>query len=271
MGKEKRETSKESRHCTSVLLQNYGKHGGFNRYTPNERLRMQNKAKEVFSFDPKKLKKVPIEEVRENSWNPKDEKSPEYKKVKESIQINGLTQPVFVRTNPNDNSIYEVLDGAHRARACKELGFPEIYIYDEGEVPDDLAKSFTIFHQIQVPFDDLKLAPIVMELSSLGFELPYSDNDIAKFKNLAQFDFADSATSGPETEEDLDGWFKTLTLRMTCEQFDDIKKAIRLVSEGDNVSEGRALQLLCASGVSGYPFDGAGTYSLDEGVHEGAS
>jgi len=225
---------------------------------------MQDKAKEVFEFDPKKLKKVPIEQVRENTWNPKDPNSPEYEKVKRSIEINGLTQPVFVRLNPEGDCLYEVLDGAHRARACKELGFKEIYVYDEGEVSDELAKSFTIFHQVQVPFEELELAPLVVELNSLNFELPYDEKEITKFKDLTEFDFGDYDTTGPEQKESPDDQFKTLTIKMTAEQFEDVQNAIKTVSEGDNVSEGRALQLLCVDGLNGYPFDGTGDIELDE-------
>lgn len=225
---------------------------------------MQDTAKEVFDFDPKKLKKVPINQVRENTWNPKDPESPEYEKVKRSIEINGLTQPVFVRYNPEGDSLYEVLDGAHRTRACKELGFKEIYVYDEGEVSDDLAKSFTIFHQIQIPFEDLQLAPLVMELNSLNFELPYDNKEIEKFKDLTQFDFGDYDTTGPQQQENLDDEFKTLTIKMTPEQFEDVQNAIKTVSEGDNFSEGRALQLLCVNGLNGYPFDGTGDIQLED-------
>lgn len=225
---------------------------------------MQDKAKEYFEFNPDKLKKISIDNVRPNSWNPKDPDAPEYEKIKESIRINGLTQPVFVRRNKDDETDYEILDGENRWRGAKELGFTEIYIYDEGEVPDELAKSFTIFHQLQNPFDELQLAPIVLELNSLDFELPYEDKEIEKFKDLTQFSFEDYSTDGPGAKDDLEDQFKTLTIRMTAEQFEDVNNAIKTVSEGDNVSEGRSLQLLCVNGLNGYPFDGTGDINLED-------
>ena len=224
---------------------------------------MQEKAKEYFEFNPDKLKKISIDNLRPNTWNPKDPDAPEFEKIKESIRINGLTQPVFVRQNKNDESDYEILDGENRYRAAKELGFAEIYIYDEGEVPDELAKSFTIFHQIQNPFDELQLAPIVLELNSLDFELPYEEKEIEKFKDLTQFSFEDYSTEGPETKDDSEEGFKTLTIRMTAEQFEDVNNAIKTVAEGDNVSDGRALQLLTQNGLLGYPFDGTEDINLE--------
>ena len=218
---------------------------------------MQSNAKETFEFNPEKLKKVNISEVRENSWNPKDPDSPEYEKVKKSIQINGLTQPIFVRENPDENTKYEVLDGAHRFRACFELGFEEIYIYDEGEVSDELAKTFTIWHQVQVPFEEVELAPLVVELNALDFELPYSDKEIEDFKNLADFDFENAFKDQEPIDEPQDD-MKTLKIVMTADQYKIVDDAMKMVMDGDNVSAGRALELLCANGVQGYPFDGTG-------------
>ena len=35
-----------------------------------------------------------------------------------------------------------------------------------------------------------------------------------------------------------------------------------MVKEGENVSDGRALELLVSSGLAGYPFDGTGDIDL---------
>lgn len=209
---------------------------------------MQDKAKEIFKFDPNKLAKVLITEVRENDWNPKDPDSPEYEKVKRSIEINGLTQPIFVRENDNGETKYEVLDGAHRFRSCKELGYKEVYIYNEGAVPDALAKSFTIYHQIQVPFSETELAPLVMELNNVDIELPYSELEIEGFKNLATFNFEDAwkdqdpiQPKGKEKE--------TLTVVMTPEQFAVVSELIEKVKKEYGVKEGEALKMICEQSV----------------------
>jgi len=210
---------------------------------------MQEKAKEIFEFDPKKLLKVPISEVRENNWNPKDPNSPEYEKVKRSIEINGLTQPIFVRENSDGDTKYEVLDGAHRFRSCKELGFKEIYIYNEGVVPDPLAKSFTIYHQIQVPFDEAELAPIVMELNNLQMELPYNELEIDGFRNLASFDFDKAYESQTPLKEDNDKDEEILTIKMTADQIEKVNNAIEEVKASKKVKEGEALTMLCEGGL----------------------
>lgn len=210
---------------------------------------MQEKAKELFEFVPDKLRKVAISEVRENDWNPKNPNSPEYEKVKRSIEINGLTQPIFVRENDNGETKYEVLDGAHRFRSCKELGFKEIYIYNEGKVPDPLAKSFTIYHQIQVPFDEAELAPIVMELNDLKIELPYNELEIDGFRNLATFNFDDAWKDQTPIKEDNEKDEEILTIKMTSAQLEVVNNAIEEIKATEKIKEGEALAMLCERGL----------------------
>ena len=215
-----------------------------------------------FEFYPERIQKVKISDVRENDWNPKDPDNPEYEKVKKSIEVNGLTQPIFVRENPDGDTTYEILDGAHRFRACYDLGFEEIYIYNEGEVEDGLAKTFTIWHQVQVPFEEIQLAPLVVELHKLDFELPYTEKQFEEFENLASFDF-NEAYKETDPTENLDDEMKTLNIKMTAAQLEIVQNGIDTVMEGENVSAGRALELLVSSGLAGYPFDGTGDIELE--------
>lgn len=214
-------------------------------------------------FDPTKVRKVPIDDVEPNDYNPKEKDTPEYQNVLKSLQINGLKQPIFVR-EVDDNDKYVIVDGEQRWTAAKELGYTELYVYNLGKISEEEAKSLTIWMEVAVPFSELQLAPIVLELNSLDFELPYEGKEIEKFKDLTQFSFEDYSTEGPEQKEDLDDQFKTLTIRMTIEQFEDVQNAIKTVSEGDNISEGRSLQLLCVNGLNGYPFDGTGDINLED-------
>lgn len=222
---------------------------------------IKNNQEAPFEFTPEKIQKVSIEQVVPNDWNPKEASSQEMENIKKSLEINGYAQPILVREK--DGS-FEIIDGFHRFSALKELGYKELYIYNAGKISDEQAKAMTIWMQTQVAFDDIQLAPLVMELNSLNFELPYDDKEIEKFKDLTQFDFGDYDTTGPQQQENLDDEFKTLTIKMTSEQFEDVQNAIKTVSEGDNVSEGRSLQLLCVNGLNGYPFDGTGDIELNE-------
>ena len=213
---------------------------------------IKNNQKAPFEFAPDKIQKVSIEQVVPNDWNPKEASPQEMENIKKSLEINGYAQPILVREKDGG---FEIIDGFHRFSALKELGYKELYIYNAGKISDEQAKAMTIWMQTQVAFNDIQLAPLVMELNSLDFQLPYDEKEINKFKELVQFDFNDYDTTGiePQTDSDIDQ-FKTLTIRMTVEQFAIVNEAIERVCEDENVSEGRSLELLIAEAMSGYPW-----------------
>lgn len=210
---------------------------------------MENK-----DFDPSKIIKVPIDKVEPNDYNPKEKNTKEYKNVVESIRRNGLKQPIFVREVDN-NEKYVVVDGEQRLTAANELGYTEIYVYNLGKISEEEAKALTIWFEVQVPFSEVELAPIVVELNKLDITLPYTDEEIVTFEKMTQFDF-DTAYNeeGPQTDE-LDDEMKTLNIKMTPEQFETVDGAMKYIMEQEDVSAGRALELLCANGLTGYPFD----------------
>lgn len=194
-----------------------------------------------FDFDFTKLKKVPIEQVKANGWNPKDKDTKEYKQVLRSIAQNGLRDPVVVRELGKDD--YEVIDGEQRYTAAKELGYSEIYVYNEGKMTEKEAKALTIWYQVQVPFNEVDLSHLVVELDELGMELPYSEAQIADFKNMAAFDF-DNFDNKDDMPDDME--FKSLNLKLGAEAFEIVMKAIKQVQEENDCSEARAIELICA-------------------------
>lgn len=217
---------------------------------------MENK-----DFDPSKIIKVPIDKVEPNDYNPKEKNAKEYKNVVESIRRNGLKQPIFVREVDN-NEKYVVVDGEQRLTAANELGYTEIYVYNLGKISEEEAKALTIWFEVQVPFSEVELAPIVVELNKLDITLPYTDEEIVTFKKMTQFDF-DTAYNeeGPQNDEP-DDEMKTLNIKMTPEQFETVDGAIKYIMEQEDVNAGRALELLCANALTGYPFDSTAEENL---------
>lgn len=217
---------------------------------------MENK-----DFDPSKIIKVPIDKVEPNGYNPKEKNTKEYKNVVESIRRNGLKQPIFVR-EVDGNEKYVVVDGEQRLTAANELGYTEIYVYNLGKISEEEAKALTIWFEVQVPFSEVELAPIVVELNKLDITLPYTDEEIVTFEKMTQFDF-DTAYNeeGPQNDE-LDDEMKTLNIKVTPEQFETVDGAIKYIMEQEDVSAGRALELLCANGLTGYPFDSTAEENL---------
>lgn len=202
------------------------------------------------NYDPKNIKKVKIDEVEVNDYNPKAKETKEYQNVVKSLRINGLQQPIMVREL---NGKYVIVDGEQRYTAAKELGFEEIYIYNFGEISDEDAKATTIWMEVQVPFDQIDLAPIALELHEQGFELPFTDLQLDDFKHIAEFNF-DSYVAEDNLPVKDDNSVKTyqLKIKLSKEQLDEINEAIKAMVEGENIGEAHALELLVAMGYEKY-------------------
>lgn len=202
------------------------------------------------NYDPKNIKKVKIDEVEVNDYNPKAKETKEYQNVVKSLRINGLQQPIMVREL---NGKYVIVDGEQRYTAAKELGFEEIYIYNFGEISDEDAKATTIWMEVQVPFDQIDLAPIALELHEQGFELPFTDLQLDDFKHIAEFDF-DSYVAEDNLPVENDNSEKTyqIKIKLSKEQLDEINEAIKAMVESENIVEAHALELLVAMGYEKY-------------------
>lgn len=199
----------------------------------------------TFEFSPENVKKVDINKVVPNTWNPKPADPPEMEYIKKSLQRNGYATPILVRRKGEG---YEVIDGQHRLLAAKELGYKELYVYDAGEVSDEEAKAMTIWMQTQIDFSEEELAPLVMELNDLKIELPYNDLEIEGFRNLATFNF-DSAWK-EQTPVEVEKTEEVLTIKMTPEQFQVVSGSIEKIKSEYRVNDGEALKIICEQVIS---------------------
>lgn len=195
-------------------------------------------------FDPKSVQKVKLSELVFNDWNPKDNEK-EYEKVKKSLLVNGLITPIFVRET--DKGL-EIVDGNQRARAAKEIGYTDIHVYNLGKISESEAKQLVLYLQLQVPFDKIMLAPLALELQSVGMQLPFSEKEMQKFAELEAFDmdsaFKDEEPEAEPEKEELGEKLKTYKVKLSPEDFDLVRGAIDRVIMDENVNEGQALCIL---------------------------
>jgi hypothetical protein len=187
------------------------------------------------TFNPEQIIKVKISEVRPNTWNPKEKETKEYNHVLESIKRSGQDMPILVR----ENNGYEVLDGEQRYTAMVELGFEEIWVYNKGQVSDEEAKATTIWWQVQVPFEQIKLAHLVTELSALNVLMPFTQEEIDNFKQLATFDFSDYDKDFEHNEDEQ----KTMTFKLDQQQYALVTQALDLAKD-DSISDSDALVII---------------------------
>jgi ParB-like chromosome segregation protein Spo0J len=66
---------------------------------------------------------VGVNDIRPNTYNPNRQSEHDFELLCKSIASDGFTQPVIVNRASN-----EIVDGEHRWRACKALGFVEVPI-----------------------------------------------------------------------------------------------------------------------------------------------
>ncbi len=88
------------------------------------------------------IKLVPIEELKEADWNPKNFSETLLRKLEESIKYENGYGVLAVR---RINNQYEVIDGNHRLRVLKRLNYKEVWIEDFGEI--DFRTAYLIFWQ----------------------------------------------------------------------------------------------------------------------------
>lgn len=195
-------------------------------------------------FDPTKILKVNIDEVRPNTWNPKEKDTPQFEKVLKSVKEKGLMGAIAVRET---NEGYEILDGEQRFTSATKLGYKELYIYNEGVVDDEEAKALTIWWQQQVPFKRHLEYVLITELieGNEDMILPYSEEEIDEM-NQAEIDL-DEYFEQVNEDQQPDG-MKTFKVVVSDEQYKVIMQGIEKAQsvDRDNISEGRAIELICA-------------------------
>lgn len=203
-------------------------------------------------FDPKKIQKTPIEQVTPNGWNPKEEATAEFEKLKASIETNGLMGAIAVREVKGG---YEIIDGQQRYTAAKQLGYKNIYIYNEGKVTDTQAKALTIWWQQQVPFKPQLEAILVESLTIEAPEivLPYNELELSELLMPTEIDLTQYFDE-VEEQQAKDGNVRTLALTMVKDKYDFICGALDAVIAQEGLQpndRSRALELIVADYISG--------------------
>ena len=211
---------------------------------------------------------VDITTLTPNEWNPNEQSDFIYLREKKSIEKFGFVMPVLVRQVGDK---LEIIDGEHRYRAMREIHAegvdvfttPEkdhkipkgkINVKNMGVIPDAAAKQMTILmNELHGEADTIRKADLIknlaseMEFDDLAELLPFPEDELKNYIELADFDWEDYK-SGEDTRPADDEKWVTLKFRMAQDQATIIQSAIeRLVRgvpiTGDNV-DARALELM---------------------------
>lgn len=191
--------------------------------------------------------KVPLSALRERDANPNHMEPEQFALLVEAIRRVGFLQPVLVRDS--EDGTYEIVDGAHRARAAAEVGMVEVTAVVT-DVDDNDASALQIgMNRMRGELDLGEVARQVASLSDAGWtvaELTLTGfsteelDDLLKAARPEAADLMDQSFSTPDTEEDKP--LKPFLLELTFETKDDLQQAKRglkrAAGKGRELSDG---------------------------------
>jgi len=146
------------------------------------------------------FKKINLSELNPNPENPKvnfleDEKGKEeYSKLLKSLKVNGQTELIAIRIDPEDKK-YHIVNGNHRYFAMKELGWTEAGCWLLGEM--NKYEALVIIantEDIKIPLDITEYASLIRDCKinypEILDRLPYTMDKIESFIKLIDFDYS---------------------------------------------------------------------------------
>lgn len=203
------------------------------------------------------FKVVDINTVVPNDWNPKKDNPERYQEVLDSIKTYGLRSAILTREHDGSN---QIIDGYHRHKACKELGYTKVIVNDQGVVDDATAKKLTIvFQKVQVPFDEVMYGELLRELTGeLGEEdilgsLPIKEPELEGYNKMAEFNFEEAYKDMNLNEGETKN-MRGITIVFNEDQADIVRKAIDAVrqqADDSEMSPARAVELMSADYLAG--------------------
>lgn len=122
--------------------------------------------------------KVPIEKLQPGKYQPRRTFVQEsLEELASSIRAQGLLQPIIVRINPEDNSIYEIIAGERRWRAAQLAQVAEIPVIIR-ELNDEQALAISLIENIQR--ESLNIIDEAEALQRLSDEFAMTHQEIAE-------------------------------------------------------------------------------------------
>lgn len=157
---------------------------------------------------------VSVEAIRENDWNPNEVDSAMFQQLVENIRRAGFNQPLVVRPYDGDEEPfeYEVVDGAHRFRAAKQVGMVKVPVIVRPFTTAEAKTQTVAMNKLRGEMDPARVAQLIREVESDGIDLAelarftgYSHDELTRTVSLEDFDWQQYAGSGEPTRERASG------------------------------------------------------------------
>lgn len=114
-------------------------------------------------LDQLKVEYLPVDQIKPNSYNPNRQSEHDFELLCRSISSDGFTQPIIVL-----RSTLEVVDGEHRWRACKHLGYAEVPVVLVDMTPEQARISTLRHNRARGSEDAILAAGVLKQLADSG-------------------------------------------------------------------------------------------------------
>jgi len=197
---------------------------------------------------------VDVSAVHENKWNPNKQTETEYRATIEALQKHGQVLPLCVRNHPDKTGEYEVIDGAHRIRAFREVGAAKVSIHNLGDVSDRRAKHLNaVLTETRGSADAIELAYLYRDLSNdmepdeLVVGLPYSTDEMDQLISLTDYDWREKVAGAekPDFGADDTGTVKFGPYHVQADAAPLVKQAMETLGREEGFSPHKAFEMIC--------------------------
>lgn len=196
---------------------------------------------------------VSLDKLQPNPWNPNVMNSEMYRKELASIRKFGYVNPMLVRELAGG---YQIIDGEHRLKALRQLGYEEAEVTIIEGLPDEEAKQLTIvLNETRGRADPEKLATLLRGLledvpkSDLLDVLPFSPVDFDRIAGLEGFDWGGLGTTAIG-DSDGKSWVER-TYRLPKDAASVIDEALAAAKDGEDLPDWQALEAIAADFLAG--------------------
>jgi len=209
---------------------------------------------------------VSINNVVPNDYNPKlsidNDKNnrKEFEKVKDSIKVAGQILPLIVREL--ENGKYEIINGYHRWRAMKALGYSKIEIKNLGKIDFDTAVSRALLTEdTKIPINNIGLSILIKKLVTTEKPisyweplLPYTQEVIKNKIDLITFNSDELDNESVETDDEE----VSFRFKLNTNNAEVCNRALSMVCDDNN----KAFFEICES----YIRFGSGEKNIDDSI-----
>ena len=127
------------------------------------------------------FREVSVEALRKNPWNTNQCSPDTERKIRNSLERNGMFKPIIVREVEGLDG-WEILGGQHRWEQAIELGHATVPVANLGPIDDIKAKEIGVIDNARYGVDDsLAFAELLKEIGDaddLQNFLPYGQSDL---------------------------------------------------------------------------------------------